>query len=368
MISELPFTPLAEGFRMPAEFEPHRGCWLLWPTRLDNWREGAIPAQQAFTLVATTIAAFEPVSVGVDPANYAAARAALPKSIRVVELASDDAWMRDVGPTCLVNDQGKIRGVDWQFNAWGGLRGGLYHPWDQDDQVAAKILAAEGLGRYRAPFICEGGAMHSDGQGTLLVTEECLLNPNRNPHLDQVQIEQLLMDYTGARCVVWLGEGVLNDETDGHIDNLACFSAPGEVVLLWSEDPSDPQTKICADAYRRLSLARDAQGRNFLVHKLLMPGPLYASKAEVSGLAVCGTAKTRTAGARLAASYVNFYLPNGGVVAPLLDSRTDDFMLQQLKNIFPQRRIVGVPAREILLGGGNIHCITQQIPLGVGLL
>jgi len=356
-------TPAADGFRMPAEFEPHAGCWMLWPYRSDNWREGAAPAQRAFAAVAHAIARFEPVTVGVPPALFEQARRALEPRIRLVRLDSDDAWMRDVGPTCVKGRDGEVRGVDWHFNAWGGLNGGLYFPWDRDELVARKVLAYEGLARYRAPLVCEGGAIHSDGEGTLLVTEECLLNRNRNPALGRRQIETLLHAYTGLSHIVWLGRGVFNDETDGHIDNLACFVAPGEVALAWCDDRQDPQHAISAAALERLQDARDAHGRRFRIHKLPMPGPLLMSRAEAAGLSPRPGTKPRRAGERLAASYVNFYVANGGVVVPLLDPRHDARVLRQLQEIFVDRRVVGVPAREILLGGGNIHCITQQIPL-----
>ena len=178
-------TPAADGYRMPAEFEPHALTWMLWPERLDNWRDGARPAQRAFAAVARAIAQFEPVSVGASAAQFEFARAELPEGIRVVEMSSNDAWMRDVGPTFVVNASGRRRAVDWQFNAWGGLDGGLYFPWDQDELVARKVAAIEGVDVYRAPFFMEGGAIHTDGQGTLLVTEQCLLNRNRNPSLSK---------------------------------------------------------------------------------------------------------------------------------------------------------------------------------------
>ncbi len=364
MSRTLTSTPAAHGFHMPGEFEPHRGCWMLWPTRPDNWRRGAAPAQHAFAAVAAAISRFEPVTVGASAAQYEAARALLDPAVRVVELSSDDAWMRDVGPTCVVDDHGAVRGVDWRFNAWGGHRGGLYHPWDQDGAVARKVLEVERLDRYRAPMVCEGGAIHTDGEGTLLVTEECLLNRNRNPTLGRRQIETLLRAYTGATTILWLGEGVFNDETDGHIDNLACFVAPGEVALTWTDDARDPQHAISKDAYERLMDARDARGRRLKVHKLPMPGPLRTTRAEAAGVVTGTGAKPREAGERLAASYVNFYIANGGVVVPLLDARKDRAALAKIRRLFPGRKIVGVPAREILLGGGNIHCITQQIPLG----
>jgi agmatine deiminase len=364
MTETLPTTPAADGFWMPAEFEPHAGCWMLWPERADNWREAARPAQHAFVGVAAAIAEFEPVAVGVSAAQYEVARSLLPARVRVVELAHDDSWMRDVGPTFVVNNRGDVRGVDWHFNAWGGLNGGLYFPWDQDDLVARKVLEIEARARYRAPLINEGGAVHVDGEGTVLVTEECLLNANRNPSLSREQIETHLRDYLGVEKIIWLGKGVYNDETDGHIDNLACFARPGEVCLGWTDNTRDPQHAISLDAWERLKDARDARGRPLKVHKLPMPRPLTITEKESAGVVVREGSKPRLAGQRLAGSYVNFYIANGGIVMPLLDARTDHEAVTKVKRLFPDRRVIGVPAREVLLGGGNIHCITQQVPVG----
>jgi len=362
MIRDLTRTPRADGYWMPAEFERHAGTWMLWPERPDNWREGARPAQQAFAMVAEAIARFEPVSVGASPAQYEMARSQLHAHIRVIEISNNDAWMRDTGPTFVVNAAGRRRAVDWQFNAWGGCHSGLYFPWDQDDLVARKVAAVENVARYRAPLVMEGGAIHTDGQGTLLVTEQCLLNVNRNPALSREQIEQHLKDYTGASVVIWLGEGVINDETDGHIDNLACFARPGEVCLTVPANRRDAQWPVSSDALDRLAAARDARGRPLKVHQLPSPGPLRMTAAEAAGVWQREGSKARAGGERLAASYANFYLCNGAVVFPLLDRRTDAEAAAKLKRIFPDREIVGVPGREILLGGGNIHCITQQVP------
>jgi len=279
-------------------------------------------------------------------------------------MSSNDAWMRDVGPTFVVNDRGGMRGVDWTFNAWGGLSGGLYFPWDRDDAVAQKVIEIEGCDRYRAPFILEGGAIHVDGQGTCLTTEECLLNPNRNPHLSRAEIERLLGQYLNIESVIWLGRGVHLDETDGHVDNICAFTRPGEVVLTWTDDRSDPQYEISRDACERLMAARDARGRRFNVHKLVQPGPLHIARDEAQGVDAAEGSKPREAGARMAASYVNFYLGTRRIVVPLLDPRRDGAALRKLKALFPRREVVGVPGREILLGGGNVHCITQQVPRG----
>jgi len=362
MSATLNSTPAADGFWMPAEFERHDGCWMIWPERTDNWRLGAKPAQEAFAAVAAAIAASEPVTMAVSDAQFENAREILAPEVRVVEVSSDDAWMRDCGPTFLLGGDGRRRGVDWRFNAWGGTDGGLYFPWDRDDRVAAKVLEVEGADRYRAPIVLEGGAIHVDGDGTLLTTEECLLNPNRNPELSKEQIERVLLDYLSAEKVIWLGAGVFEDETDGHVDNLACFARPGVVLLTWTDDENDPQHRISVDARERLEAATDKLGRPFEVVLLPSPGPLKISAEEADGVDAAEGTRPRRAGDRMAASYVNFYLGNSRVVMPLLDPRYDEEAAAILRRTFPEREVVGVQAREILLGGGNIHCITQQVP------
>jgi agmatine deiminase len=213
-------------------------------------------------------------------------------------------------------------------------------------------------------MVNEGGAIHVDGEGTALVTEQCLLNPNRNPRFERSDVEQRLREFLGVSQIIWLGRGVVNDETSGHIDNLACFVRPGVVCLSWTDRRRDPQYVISLDAFERLQQARDARGRRLRVVRLPLPGPLYMRAREAAGIIAQEGSRPRGAGERLAASYVNFYIANGGIVMPLLDARTDALAAARLKRLFPGRRVVGVPAREILLGGGNIHCITQQIPSG----
>jgi agmatine deiminase len=356
-------TPAADGYRMPAEWEPHAGCWMAWPERPDNWREDARPAQEAYAAVAEAIVVAEPLTVAVSDAQFEHCREMLSSSIRVVEISTDDAWMRDIGPSFLLDGHGGRRGVDWHFNAWGGQQGGLYATWDRDERVARKVLEIERAERYRAPIVLEGGSIHVDGEGTVITTEECLLNPTRNPELSREQIERTLLDYLGAQKVVWLGRGVLDDETDGHVDNLACFAAPGVVLLTWTDDKSDPQYAISAAAQQRLQCATDARGRPLEVIRVPAPGPLFVSEAEAGGVQTLAGSQPRLAGERMAGSYVNCYIANDRVVFPLLDERVDDLAAEVLRGCFPDRRLVGVPAREILLGGGNIHCITQQVPV-----
>jgi agmatine deiminase len=355
----LPGTPAADGYRMPAEFEPHARCLMLWPERADNWRERAAPAQAAFAAVAASIGRFEPVIVGVSPGHLPRAQELLGAGgVSTLVLPHDDSWMRDVGPTFVTRAGEAARGVHWRFNAWGGL----YRPCDLDQAVAARVLELEGRGRYRSPLVLEGGAIHVDGRGTALVTEECLLNPNRNPGMTRERMESALREYLGVSHVIWLGRGVHEDETGGHIDNLACFVAPGKVVLNLPDDKRDPQYPISLDAWERLRAARDAAGRPLEVTPLPMPGPLYMSEEEARGIEPSGIIKPRRAGERLAGSYVNFYFANGAILMPLLDARTDAIAAERLRRLCPDRQVVGVPAREILLGGGGIHCITQQVP------
>lgn len=361
MAKTIESTPRRDGFRMPGEFEAHDGCWLLWPERPDNWRLGAKPAQRAFAAVAAAISEFEPVTVGVSREQYANARQLLPDQVRLVEMSYNDSWIRDCGPTFVVNGD-EARAIDWQFNAWGGLDGGLYFPWDLDDQVAQKVAEIERINRYKAPIVLEGGSIHTDGEGTLLTTEECLLNPNRNPGLSKEEIEEVLKEYLNVEKVIWLGRGVYNDETSGHVDNICCFLRPGVVALTWTDDQDDPQYSISLDAYNLLSRETDARGRMLEVIKVYQPGPIYITRDESEGVDAVEGTLPREEGDRLAGSYVNFYLANGGAVVPVFGDPHDQAALDSLQQAMPERKVVAVPAREILLGGGNIHCITQQQP------
>ncbi|HOL18293.1 MAG TPA: agmatine deiminase, partial [Bacillota bacterium] len=342
--------------------EPHDGCWMIWPERTDNWRMGAKPAEKAFVAVAEAISRFEPVTMCVSSRQFVNARHKLSSKIRVIELSNNDSWMRDVGPTFVINDKGGIRLVDWDFNAWGGLEGGLYFPWDQDDLIPRKVAEITGIDRYKAPLVLEGGSIHVDGEGTLITTEECLLNPNRNPKLSRQEIEGLLHDYLGVEKIIWLPRGCYNDETDGHVDNLCCFVRPGVVLLTWTDDPDDPQHEISKEAYEILRSATDARGRSFEVHKLHQPAPVIVTAEEAEGVDPVEGTYPRKEGDRMAGSYVNFYIANGGVVMPLFNDPADQAAMAKLKELFPDREVVGVYSREILLGGGNIHCITQQQP------
>lgn len=362
-MKKLNSTPKQDGFRMSGEFETHRGTYIIWPERPDNWRNGAKPAQKVFTQVANTIGKYEPVTVIVSDSQYQNARHMLNDYVRVVEMSNDDSWVRDCGATFVVNDQGELRGVDWSFNAWGGLVDGLYFPWDKDDRIASKMCELEGANRYRLDdFVLEGGSIHVDGEGTLMVTEECLLSAGRNPQLTKEEIEKVLCEYLNVEKVLWIKEGIYNDETNGHVDNMCNFVRPGVVALAWTDDENDPQYKRSHEAYEYLSNEVDAKGRKLEIHKILTPTPVLITKEESEGVDAVDGTLPREEGDRLAASYVNYYTGNGFVAVPVFGDPHDELAIKQLQELYPDRVIEPIYAREILLGGGNIHCITQQVP------
>ncbi len=364
-MKKLTTIPKQDGFRMPGEFEKHAGTYIIWPERPDNWRLGGKPAQEVFVKVAETIGKYEPVTMCVSKEQYSNARGMLPDYVRVVEMSNNDSWIRDCGATFVVNDKGDVRGVDWTFNAWGGLVDGLYFPWDQDDKIAMKMCELERVDRYRLDdFILEGGSIHVDGEGTVMVTEECLLSAGRNSNMSREEIEKVLCNYLNCEKVLWIPNGIYNDETNGHVDNMCNFVKPGEVVLAWTEDENDPQYQRSMEAYNYLSSVTDAKGRKLVIHKLLTPTPILITKEESLGVDAVDGTLPREEGDRMAASYVNYYVGNGFVALPVFNDPHDKLAIEKLQELYPDRVIEPIYAREILLGGGNIHCITQQLPAG----
>ncbi len=356
-------------YRMPAEFEPHDGCILIWPQRPGSWPKEAVKARTAFKEIIKAIAKSEKVYVSANAVCFENAKEAL-KDLENVEVfccETDDAWARDVGPTFVYDNQNKVKGVDWQFNAWGGTYNGLYASWDKDQEFASSFCGKNGYERIDArEFVLEGGSIHSDGEGTIMVTASCLLSPGRNPLLTQEGIEDKLKKYLGAEKILWLPRGIYNDETDEHVDNVCAFVKPGEVVLAWTDDKNDPQYELSKACLDYLSSNTDAKGRNIKVTKLPIPVvPVVIREEDLDGYIFEAGEDEREAGERLAASYVNFYISNGAIVMPLFggeNEESDKCAMEILKNVYPEREVIGIYARDVLAGGGNIHCITQQIP------
>ena len=355
-------TPKKDGFYMPAEFSPHYGCILIFPERSDSWQYGAYAARKAFVKICTAIAESEKVTVCASEKQYENARRMLPDNIRVVEMSSNDSWARDYAPT-FVTDGKEIRGINWRFNAWGGLYDGLYFPWDKDDKMARKLCDLYDKDMYDAgDFVLEGGSIHVDGEGTCITTEACLLSSGRNPDLTKEEIEEKLKEYLGVERVIWIKRGIYNDETNEHVDNICAFVKPSEVVLAWTDNENDPQYEMSRSCYDILSNSTDAKGRKLKIHKLYLPEPVRITAEECEGLDTMDFEPTRQPNERLAASYVNFYISNSAIVMPFFNDPADEKAKALLEKLFPERKIVGIYARDILIGGGNIHCITQQIP------
>ena len=310
--------------------------------------------------------------------------------LSLIEMETDDAWARDVGPTFVLSEtetgsavpagdaaeghaeDGGSRctrfAVNWRFNAWGGEVDGLYASWDKDDAAAKRFAAWLGDPVLDAsPFVLEGGSIHTDGEGTLLVTESCLLSAGRNPKMDKSGIETVLKRYLGVEKILWLPRGIWMDETNEHVDNAAAFVGPGEVVLAWTDNEEDPQYELSKQDYEYLSGETDAKGRKLKIHKLPIPDvPVCCMQEDIDNYIFEPGEDEREAGERLAASYVNFYFANGIALVPQfggVNAESDRRAVQILEELCPDRKVVPIAARNILLGGGNIHCITQQIPL-----
>ncbi len=366
-------TPKNDGFFMPAEFAPHGGTVMIWPVRAGSWPDGAMAAQRAFLAVATAIAQSETVYLLANPEDCTAVAQRVadcpptPHPIHVLPIPSDDAWARDTAPTFVVDGRGGLRAIDWQFNAWGGDFDGLYPDYDRDDLVASRVAQHLNDPCYDArPCVLEGGAIHSDGEGTVLVTESCLLSQGRNPHLWKGEITAQLQAYLGAEKILWLPRGIFNDETTEHVDNICAFVAPSVVVLAWTDDVNDPQYPLSKACYDYLATQTDAKGRPITVHKLPIPQkPIALTEDEVAQFTFAEGELPLIAGERLPASYVNFYIANDSVLVPQFGDVHDGVACDILGGLFTSRTIVPIPARDILVGGGNIHCITQQIPKGV---
>ena len=336
-------TPAAEGLFMPGEWEQHTRCWMAWPCRPETWPDGAFDAAtEAYAEVARSISRFEPVTMVCDPADVAEASLACGAGVEILPFPISDSWIRDTGPSFVVDGKGQVGGVHWRFNAWGGN----YEGCEKDQQVGRMVLEHLGMRRFEAPLVMEGGSFHVDGQGTLITTEQCLLNPNRNPNLSKAEIEALLKEYLGVSTIIWLGAGYQDDETDGHIDEIALFVKPGVVMAITTDDPGDANFKAFQDNLDRLKRARDAQGRELEVIPVRQP------------------ARRDEDGVRLTLSYTNLYIANGGVVMPAFEDPADDDAYRTVRKAFPDREVIQVPALDIVRGGGGIHCITQQQPAG----
>ena len=333
-------TPAALGFRMPGPERAHRRTWMAWPHRVDLYGESLPDIQRSYADVARAISRFEPVAMVVHPDHVEGAKRLLGPNIEIVPVPIDDAWIRDSGPTFLVHPDGRVGGVSWRFNAWGGK----HAPCDADDALAGHVLAHAETEMAQSFLTCEGGSLTTDGDGTLICTETSILNPNRNPGVSKAWAELELKRMLGIEKVVWLPGDPFDKETDGHIDGMCCALGPGKVLFEVNRDPADPHARILADNLAALNAQTDARGRKFEVLTIE-----EAAEATATSDVFCR-------------SYINFYKANGGIVLPVYGLPSDDRAAESLRAAFPNYPIERVDVSAIAPGGGSIHCITQEEP------
>ena len=327
-------TPREDGFRMPAEFARHERTLMAWPARESLWGPVLSEAKAEYAGVANAIAAFEPVLMVAAPGAGEEARGALAGEVEVVELPIDDSWLRDSGPIVLLGEDGARAASVFRFNAWGER----FDPYDQDAKIAGRLCEHLGLEAYEAPIVLEGGSVLSDGEGTLLTTCQCLLNENRNPSLTADDLAAILLDHLGGDRVVWLDRGLVEDrDTDGHVDLIATFTAPG-AVLLQGAPEGNPNAANAAENHDR------------------------ACKAGLDVTVLEHLPYAEVAGEEVVVSYLNLYVCNGAVIVPVSGAETDDDALRRIGAAFGGREVVGVPGTVLAYGGGGPHCITQQVP------
>jgi agmatine deiminase len=344
-------TPSQLGFHMPAEWRAHGATWLSWPKDPETWPERVPQVENIFLQMMAALAPNETVNLLVDDEETeqsVRARCKFPgaENIRFHRVATVDSWIRDYGPNFLVNERGELAFNDWRFNAWGNK----YEALKQDDSIPQRLESFLNAPRFQPCIVMEGGSIEVNGAGCVLTTEQCLLNPNRNPELSRAELELYLKDYLGVAKVLWLGEGIVGDDTDGHIDDIARFVADDVIICAVEEDPQDANYELLQDNLTRLQMMTDANGRAFEIVTLPMPGVVGGTSTDGRNLD------------RLPASYANFYSANNVILAPVFGHANDARALEILERVFPDRRVVGINCEPLVWGMGTIHCVTQQQP------
>ena len=344
-------TPTAHGYRMPAEWEPHEATWLSWPHNEETWPGAFEPIPELFAQITAILAESERVCINVtgdemadDVFRLLRQGGVHPDAVSFHSIPTNDAWIRDHGPIYVVRDDASTTDrraiVDWEYNAWGNK----YPPFELDNAVPAQIAAETGVPCFSPGLVLEGGSIDVNGRGALLTTEACLLNPNRNPGRSRQQIENSLRDCLGVTHILWLGEGIVGDDTDGHVDDLSRFVAPDTVVTVLEDDPQDPNFQPLRENFQRLESMTDQDGRPLRIVTIPMPAPVEFDNQ------------------RLPASYANFYIANRRVLVPVFGDANDQAALVTLQTLFPDRMVVGIDCTALVRGLGALHCVTQQQP------
>ncbi len=335
------------GYRMPAEWELHLATYLTWPHNLETWPGKFDPVPAQYAAVAAALSRFEPVRILIMDADAAERAGALLRqadarmgSVEFLTCATNDSWIRDYGPIFVIRADGRQLALDWKFNSWGEK----YGPHELDDVIPRRLAARYGFECIEVPLVLEGGSIDINGAGSLLTTKSCLLNPNRNPDVSRQDIEEYLRVYLGVSNILWLGDGIAGDDTDGHVDDLARFVSRDTIVTVIEHDRADDNYRPLAENLKRLRAMRDQDGKPFMIETLPMPPALYHE------------------GQRLPASYANFYIANGAVMVPTFGCPTDAQALTMLARLFPARKVLGLPCLDLVWGLGTIHCLSQQHP------
>jgi len=340
--------PASQGFTFPAEWAKHTATWLSWPHKEESWPGKIETIYKPYCEFIKIVAEGELVRINVADADMEAfAKSELEKvgadmsQIEFFHFPTNDAWCRDHGPAFLINTGTKQKAIiDWGYNAWGGK----YPPFDLDDVIPTKIGEHFGLPVYHPGIVMEGGSVDFNGAGTILTTTACLLNENRNPHLNQEQIEAYLKNYYGAEQILWLGDGIVGDDTDGHIDDITRFVNEDTVVTVIEDNEADENYQLLQENLGTLKTFRLPDGRPLNIVELPMPSPVIYD------------------GQRLPASYANFYIANAAVIVPTYRDKNDAKALQILQQCFPDRKVVGIDSTDIIWGLGSFHCLSQQEP------
>ncbi len=363
-IKKIESTPLKDGFTALSDFDPHQKLYILWPERPDVWRNNAQEAQKTFYNLIKQISEYEKIVVGVTNLNeFDHKKFPFNDNVQLIEIKHNDSWARDTGPIGLVNPEtGEHRAAIFGFNAYGGASEGLYCAWNLDRKIALEMCKNENMDYYdTSSMVLEGGSVVANGKGTLITTEECLLNKNRNPHMTKEKIEQRLKDYMGIKKIIWLNKGIYNDETNGHVDNICNFVTEDEVILAWPKNEDDEQYAISLENYNILVNSTTAEGKPIKVHKLILPDVLRITKEEGEGIVTKASSQPRVEGERMAASYINMLVSDKFVILPAFNDSSDKEAAKLMQKIYPDKKVISFYSREILLGGGNIHCITKHL-------
>lgn len=346
-----------------AEYLPHKGTIAMYPSRTDIWRDDAKHMQQYICDLVTTISRYETVYFFCEPrfGHQLIEKYKKNKNVDIIPAEYDDIWARDIVPSFIQNIDG-MTCVDWRFNAWGGRTEGSYYPWDKDDFFALFVSEYLGLKSRRSTIVVEGGGIMTDGVGTIFTTKSVLLNRNRNPFKKQSEVEKQLLEYTGAKRIIWLEQGLAADETNGHIDNVLSVISPRDICLAWTDDKTNPNYKRLKKTYEMLSGMKNLKGESYISHRIPLPNLQYMTNEESNGLIKDDDSLDRNAGDVLPATYLNFYMINGAVLVPSFGCESDSIALKKFKELFPDRDVIQVYSREPLLGGGGIHCLLHEVP------